>query len=361
VSSFAQHSSSPAHSARGFHISQHSFWAEFPDLHEPLERVRELIGHHAASARGPVGSALQSFVQRPGKMLRPALVIIGSWAGKDAKGAHDEGGSKHVLEVATAVETLHLATLIHDDVIDDASRRRGGPTLHTIYGRKHAVLMGDFLLARCFSIIAEGTSRENAQRIATATSHIVQGELSQMKDSVDSSLSKRAYLRRIAAKTAMLFGLSLVTGASENKAPRREIALLSRIGYSLGMAFQIIDDILDFTASEQEIGKPVASDLRAGLLTLPAIAAAENEPTLAEDLLRLGRGEVSGASGPSGTREDLVRSLVARIEKARGLTSARERAALYTARARRAAAKLKNERQRAALLTLIEKLLNRNY
>jgi len=361
VSSFAEKSSSPAHSARGFHISQHSFWSEFPDLHAPLEQVRQLIGHHAASARGPVGSALQSFVQRPGKMLRPAMVIIGSWAGKE--GARDGADtlSKHVLEVATAVETLHLATLIHDDVIDDASRRRGGPTLHTIYGRKHAVLMGDFLLARCFSIIADGTSSENAQRIATATSHIVQGELSQMKDSIDSSLSRRAYLRRIAAKTAMLFGLSLVTGAIENKAPRREIALLSRIGYSLGMAFQIIDDILDYTASEQELGKPVASDLRAGLYTMPAIAAAESDPSLVEDLLRLGRSEALWINGSSGKREDFVQSLVARIEKARGLTGAREIASLYTVRARRAAARLKNERQREALLTLIEKLLNRNY
>ncbi|MFP4551744.1 MAG: polyprenyl synthetase family protein [Spirochaetales bacterium] len=359
MSSFAENSNSPAHSARGFHVSQHSFWSEFPELHEPLEQVRELIGYHAASARGPVGSALQSFVQRPGKMLRPAMVIIGAWAGKD--GARSNSISKHVLEVATAVETLHLATLIHDDVIDDASRRRGGPTLHTIYGRKHAVLMGDFLLARCFSIIADGTSRENAQRIATATAHIVQGELSQMKDSIDSSLSKRAYLRRIAAKTAMLFGLSLVTGASESKATRREIALLSRIGYSIGMAFQIIDDILDFTANEQEIGKPVASDLRAGLYTLPAIAAAENDPSLATDLLQLGRGEASGGNGPSQTREEMVESILARIEKARGLTTARESAALYTSRARRAAAGLKNGRQREALRTLIDKLLNRSY
>lgn len=332
---------SPA-SERGFPFSTPSFWSGVPQLSKPLADVRERVMGVARSAGGATGQALEQYVSRPGKMLRPALVLLGAWAGKRSR-------YQHVVEVAAAVETLHLATLIHDDVIDDADLRRGQPALHTLYGRKRAVLMGDFLFSSCFSIISDGTSRENALRVAQATTHIVRGELTQLDSRRAPDASRREYLRRIAAKTAMLLGLSLVTGASESDAPRREIAQLSRLGYCLGMAFQIIDDILDFDGNPDAVGKPVASDLKGGLYTLPVIEAISADPALERRVAGFvtSRGDIS--------------AIVTRVRAVGGIARAREAAARYTERARAAAGKLSNAELREALRWLVDQLLERTY
>lgn len=300
----------------------------------------------ASSAGGPIGNALSQYVARPGKMLRPGFVLIGSWAGR---GRPDEPADARLVQIAAAIEVLHLATLIHDDVIDDADRRRGDPSLHALYGRKQAVLMGDFLLSRCFSMIAEGTERENALRLAAAVGHLVRGEINQMFEAGRDAFSRRAYLRRIAGKTATLFGLSLVTGATETKAPRAQIAALARAGYNLGMAFQVIDDILDFTARADAIGKPVASDLRAGIYTLPVIAAVTRVPQTRELVV------------PPPADEEAIRRAVEAIRDAGGLRTARASAAAYTARARRAIGALREPRLREALGAVGAKLLDREY
>jgi heptaprenyl diphosphate synthase len=333
--------SSPA-SERGFPISAQAFWSGVPRLHEPLAEVRDRVIAIARSAGGATGHALEQYVSRPGKMLRPALVLLGSWAGK--KRAY-----QHVVEIAAAVETLHLATLIHDDVIDDADLRRGEPALHTLYGRKRAVLMGDFLFSSCFSVISNGTSRDNALRLAHATTHIVRGELTQLDVRRSPDTSRRAYLRRTAAKTAMLLGLSLVTGASESEAPRREIALLARLGYSMGMAFQIIDDILDFESNPDAVGKPVAADLKSGLYTLPVIEAISTDQSLERALTDF------AASG-AGADE-----LIDRIRTAGGIRAARAAAARYTGRAEASAANLSDAALRDALTWLVGQLLDRTY
>ncbi len=341
MSEYAVDLNGPA-SERGLPFSGQAFWADIPELHEPLAQVRSRVMDVARSAGGATGKALEQYVSRPGKMLRPALVLFGSWAGSKSRRAH-------VLQIATAIETLHLATLIHDDVIDDADRRRGEPALHTLYGRKRAVLMGDFLFASCFSLISEGTSRENAVRLARATSRIVGGELRQLDVRRQPSISRRDYLRRIASKTALLLTLSLVTGASETEAPRHQVALLSRLGYSLGMAFQVIDDILDFEGTADAVGKPIASDLKSGLYTLPVIEAVICDPPLEHELAN-----VHGS-------EDAVHALLGRIRRAGGIRRARERASIYTGRARKAAGGLANSELRAVMLGLVDKLLERTY
>ena len=327
--------------------SDHPFWAETPDLAADLERVRDAVVEEAGSAGGAIGDALARYVARPGKMLRPGFVVIGSWAGRKADASSP--APARIIRIAAAIETLHIASLIHDDVIDDADRRRGEPSLHALHGRKHAVLMGDYLLSRCFAMIAEGTERENALRLAAATGHLVRGEINQNFKSKDEALSRRAYLRRIAGKTSMLFTLSLVTGASEADARRREIALLARVGYSVGMAFQVIDDILDMTAHSDALGKPVASDLRSGVFTLPVIEAVARRPEIRETVL----------AAPS-DRSALDRAVEA-IRSAGGVDAARRTAAAYTARARRAIGELASPRQREVLGIVAEKLLGRTY
>jgi heptaprenyl diphosphate synthase len=279
-------------------------------------------------------------------MLRPGLLLVGAWAGKADPGA--EAGER-IVQIAAAIETLHLATLVHDDVIDDADLRRGEPSLHALYGRKQAVLMGDYLLSRCFTMIATGTDRENALRLATATGHLVRGEINQMFEAGGDAFSRRAYLRRIAGKTAMLFGLSLATGAAETKAKPREIALLARAGYSMGMAFQVIDDILDFTSHADALGKPAASDLSAGLYTLPVIEAVERDDSVRTLVLP-----------PPADPVSLEKALCA-IDAAEGIARARRAAHAYTARARRAISRLVNPRQREVLAIVADRLLDRDY
>lgn len=317
-----------------------------PELADDLRRIHGLVVDVASSAGGPIGNALSQYVARPGKMLRPGFVLIGSWAGRSRP---DRPADDRIVQIAAAIETLHLATLIHDDVIDDADRRRGDPSLHALYGRKQAVLMGDYLLSRCFSMIAEGTERENALRLAAAVGHLVRGEINQMFEAGRDAFSRRAYLRRIAGKTATLFGLSLVTGANETKAPRGQTAALARAGYNLGMAFQVIDDILDFTARADAIGKPVASDLRAGIYTLPVIAAVAREPQIRELVV------------PPPADEAGIGRAVEAIRNAGGLSEARSSAAAYTARAYRAIAALAEPRLREALGSVAGKLLDREY
>ncbi len=336
---------SPA-SARGSDQESHPIWSGIPELEADLARVRETVLAEAASAGGAMGDALGRYVTRPGKMLRPGFVLIGAWAGQQKAGS---SASERTVQIAAAIETLHLATLVHDDVIDDADRRRGEPSLHALHGRKQAVLMGDYLLSRCFSMIGEGTSRENALRIATATGHLVRSEINQMYHPGDERLSRRAYLRRIAGKTAMLFGLSLVTGATENKARSREVVLLGRIGYDVGMSFQIIDDILDFTAHSDALGKPVASDLRSGIYTLPVIEAIAQDP------------QIRALVVPPPVGAPALEAAVAAVGRAEGIARARARAGAYTARAHREIAKLSDGRQREALTLVTDRLLGREY
>ncbi len=333
-------------SSRGLPFSDHPFWADVPEITDDLRRIHELVVQEAGAAGGPIGNALSQYVARPGKMLRPGFVLIGSWAGRCRP---DRPADDRLVQIAAAIEVLHLATLIHDDVIDDADRRRGEPSLHALYGRKQAVLMGDFLLSRCFSMIAEGTERENALRLAAAVGHLVRGEINQMFEAGSDAFSRRAYLRRIAGKTATLFGLSLVTGASETKTPRAQVAKLARAGYNLGMAFQVIDDILDFTARADAIGKPVASDLRAGIYTLPVVVAVSRDPRVRTLVV------------PPPADEAGIRRAVEAIRDAGGLSAARSSAAAYTARAHRAIGALAEPRLRGALGSVAGKLLDREY
>ncbi|MFP4115117.1 MAG: polyprenyl synthetase family protein [Spirochaetota bacterium] len=331
-------------SSRGLRFSEHPFWHDLPEIVPELERVRELVVSEAESAGGPIGDALSRYVARPGKMLRPGFVLIGAWAGRRDPG---RPVPDRIVRVAAAIETLHIATLIHDDVIDDADRRRGEPSLHALYGRKQAVLMGDYLLSRCFTMVAEETERENALRLAAATGHLVRGEINQTFGASADRLSRRGYLRRIAGKTAVLFGMSLVTGAAEAKARPRDIAILWRVGYNLGIAFQIVDDILDFTSRSDALGKPVASDLRAGIYTLPVIEAVHRNDELRARVV------------PAPTEQRAIEEIVRAIRDSGGIRAARAAATAYTDRARDAIRRLPHAEQRRALGLVAEKLLSR--
>jgi len=205
-----------------------------------------------------------------GKAIRPALVLL---AGK-----FYDYNLDYLLPMATAVELYHTATLVHDDAIDNSPVRRGRPTINEMWGKDKAVLLGDYLFAKGGELSAT-TGNLRAVKLSSQTiMTITSGELNQALNAFNLEQTRQHYLQRISRKTASLFSLATETGAILSQAPERSVQILKEYGCNLGIAFQIVDDILDFIGSEEELGKPVGSDLVQGTLTLPAMLLLERYP-----------------------------------------------------------------------------------
>ena len=182
--------------------------------------------------------------------------------------------AEKVAALAAAVETLHTATLVHDDLIDNALLRRGNPTLNAMWTSAATVLTGDYLFARAAAFAAETESVRVISIFAQTLMTICSGELNQIFGSdggQPTATAREYYYQRIYSKTASLFAASAEAGALLGEAPQTEAQALRDYGHNLGMAFQIVDDVLDFAGSEGDLGKPIGSDLRQGIITLPTI------------------------------------------------------------------------------------------
>ena len=205
-----------------------------------------------------------------GKRIRPALVLL--------SGKLYNYNLNYLLPMAISVELSHAATLVHDDAIDKSPLRRGKPTINRVWGEDKAILLGDYLFAKSgeFASVTKNLRviRLAAQTIMTISS----GELNQAFNAFNLEQTHQHYLQRISSKTAALFSLATESGAILSQAPEKSIKALKQYGYNLGIAFQIVDDILDFTGSEAEMGKPVGSDLAQGTLTLPAMLLLKRYP-----------------------------------------------------------------------------------
>jgi len=209
-----------------------------------------------------VGSHL---LRAGGKRLRPALYLICS--------RQEDVDTHKETAMAVAIELIHMATLVHDDVIDNASIRRGIPTTNARWGNKVSVLSGDFLFAKAFSLVAQYPDNESLQILTDVICELCEGEIVQTQGYFQPNQSEEDYLERIAKKTACFIAASCALGAISAQMNPKEVKDLYQYGYSVGMAFQITDDILDFTATSEQIGKPAGSDLRQGILTMPTLYA----------------------------------------------------------------------------------------
>ena len=198
-----------------------------------------------------------------GKRLRPLLMVLSARI-CNYKGSYDKTFS-------TIFEYLHAATLLHDDLVDGATLRRGKPVAHFIYGNSTAVLVGDFLLARSLSIAAETGRPEIIKTIANITQQMSQGEIHQLARIGESDLSEEEYMEIIRRKTAVLFHGACRSGALIADAPKEKEGAVSDYGFNLGIAFQMADDLLDYTSKTMVLGKEIGADLREGKLTLPVI------------------------------------------------------------------------------------------
>ena len=220
---------------------------DFPDLAELLKHI--LLG---------------------GKAIRPALTFLSA---KFYKYDLDL-----LLPMATSVELMHTSTLVHDDAIDKSAVRRGRPTVNSLWGMDRAVLLGDYLFAKAGEFAALTGDLRVIRLFAQTLQIISSGELKQTFDAFNLEQSRQRYFERITGKTASLFALSTQSGAILSQAPEGSIQALKGYGTSLGIAFQVVDDLLDFIGTEGELGKPVGSDLDQGTLTLPAMLLLERYP-----------------------------------------------------------------------------------
>ena len=237
------------------------------DLVEVESRLRVLAGVSYPRLARLLGQSLGG----GGKRIRPALVLL--------SGRFYRYDLECLLPMALAVEVLHTATLVHDDAIDHSPLRRGSPTINQVWGEDKAILLGDYLLAQAEELVSQTQNLRVVSLFARAIMTLASGELAQAFSAFNLELSREQYFARIAAKTASLITLATESGAILSRAPERVVTALKDYGYNLGIAFQIVDDILDFIGDEAEMGKPTASDLSEGTLTLPAMMVLARYPS----------------------------------------------------------------------------------
>ena len=269
-------------------------------------RLREtLSGQHRA-----LTAATEHLLDSGGKRVRPAVALLS--AGLFA------ADSDHAISLAAAVEMLHTATLVHDDLIDGALLRRGIPTLNSEWSPDATVLTGDYLFARAASFAAQTESVRVMNLFAETLMVIVNGEIRQ-KFADETTLSRQGYFQRIHAKTASMFALAAEAGAVLGAASEAAIKGMRRYGSETGMAFQIVDDVFDFISTADRIGKPVGSDLHQGLLTLPALHYIEANPEDPHVAALL-----NGHQSDRQVRDQLVQSIRASDAIEASLTKARD-------------------------------------
>lgn len=217
-------------------------------------------------------------VKAGGKRLRPALYFLAA----RSRGEEVE----NLQSLAIALEMIHMATLVHDDVVDEASTRRGIPTANVKWGNQMSVLTGDYMFAKAFALVAEHRcQKEVLHSLSEVICSLSEGEIIQNSEAFDPKQTEEEYAERIAKKTANFIAASCELGGIVAKHSEADIAALKEYGYCLGMAFQITDDILDIVASSEQLGKPAGNDIVQGMVTLPvirALAVSEQKEELAE-------------------------------------------------------------------------------
>jgi octaprenyl-diphosphate synthase len=245
-------------------------------LENDLDRVTDRL---MAALHHPVARMAAYLITAGGKRLRPSLVLL---AGRS--GAYRRHRSA-LIELAAAVELVHTATLIHDDIIDGSDTRRTQPTFHARFGTERAVLMGDYLYAAAFAMLARLRRPRLTAYLAESCQALSRGEILEVEHRYDLRLTEADYLGIIRDKTASLIAACCHLGASLVGAPAQTVRRLTGFGWNLGMAFQIVDDCLDLTGNERAVGKPLRADLEKGALSLPIIYVARSLPAAQRDKL----------------------------------------------------------------------------
>ncbi len=239
----------------------------FELLREDLVAVEQELGRDAASSVSTITEIAEYLREGGGKRIRPSLLLLA---------AHQLGFFGHsAIRLGAVVEMVHTATLVHDDIIDGADTRRGRPSANTTWGNEKCVLAGDWLYMQAFRVALEERNLRILDLLISLTQQMVEGELLQIQK-LGKMVSEAEYYDLIFRKTACLFSISMRLGSILAGATEAEESALGAFGRAVGLAFQIVDDVLDLTATEEVLGKPVASDLREGKATLAVVHAADH-------------------------------------------------------------------------------------
>jgi len=307
-----------------------------------MREVDAAIARRLDSGVPLVGEVSRYIISSGGKRLRPALLLL-------MCGALGYTGAQR-FNLAAVVEFIHTATLLHDDVVDDSTLRRGRPTANQHFGNPASVLVGDFLYSRAFQMMLDANDVRVMEILADATNVIAEGEVMQLMNMHDAALDEAGYLQVIRSKTAKLFEASARLGAVLAKAPAPIERACADYGQALGTAFQVIDDVLDYAGDVEELGKNLGDDLREGKVTLPLIAAMRRGSEAQREVIR--RAIETGDLGQ-------LEAIVAIVRETGALEVAREAAAGEAERAMQAAAQLPVNEHSRALVQLAASLLQR--
>lgn len=242
----------------------------FAPVADELKTVESNLETNINSSLAVLQEASTHLIRAGGKRLRPAFALLAARVFVD--------DLKPIIPLAVALELTHMATLVHDDVIDDSKTRRGTDTVKQLWGNRLSINAGNFIIARSLALVAAYQRCDMIKILADTSTKICEGEIIQLLGAYNTRVGLKNYLRRIERKTALLISVSCQLGALLTPASSREVAAFQKYGYYLGMAFQVTDDILDCVACPEVLGKPTGSDIRQGIITLPAIYALRFSP-----------------------------------------------------------------------------------
>ncbi|MBS4972405.1 polyprenyl synthetase family protein [Lacticaseibacillus rhamnosus] len=320
----------------------HPMWHEYPTLAPELASALTLIEKQITTNNTPVAKAIMEMINGGGKLLRPAYCLLFS--------RFQDTDREKMIALAAAIETLHTATLIHDDIIDKSPTRRNQVTIQKQFGPDTAVYAGDYLFVVCFKLLAHyASSLRSIQQDSGSMEKILKGELDQMATRYQTQITINDYLKQVSGKTGQLFALSCFVGAYESGGTTNFAKTAEKIGMNIGIAFQLLDDILDYTSDGETLGKPVYEDVRSGVYSAPLILAMQRDRQAFLPLL-------AKKEHISDTEMIQLRDLVIKYEGAKqAYTMAQQRTDLATAGLQ----KLPAGAARDDLIRLTESLLNR--
>ena len=317
----------------------------FASIEADLEQVDSTFQARAVTGLEILQAATSYVLSMPGKRLRMALTLL---SGKIIEYRFDK-----LLPLGVAFEMAHLASLVHDDIIDGAGTRRGIPTVNSRYGDHIAILLGDYFFAKTAGLAAEVEDFRIDRLLAETVSTVCEGTIMEMLSAYQMDVSLDAYLDRIRAKTAALIAACCKGGAIVGNGSDAQIALMEQYGQSLGMAFQIIDDVLDYTGTQAATGKPVGNDLAQGLVTLPLIYA------LRDDQMNGHSERVANILAHPEGRQDEILDIVRWVSAGPGVRSAVDLAKHYAVRARATLSEFGDSPVRQVLDELIDYVIER--
>jgi octaprenyl-diphosphate synthase len=237
---------------------------------DDLTNLESTIQHLITTKIGFIKEIVNHIIRSGGKRVRPILIIL-------TARLCGHKGEKHI-PYAAIIEFIHTATLLHDDVVDNAQTRRGSSTANTVWGNEPSVLVGDFLFSKSFELMAHNGNEEIMRIMSEATTSLAEGEILELLKTCDADTTEEEYFDIIKNKTASLFSAACEVGAILGKVNQEKRAALRDFGYNLGMAFQLTDDVLDYVSYDAMLGKRVGTDLKEGKVTLPLIHALKSSP-----------------------------------------------------------------------------------